>query len=88
MQLAGNGPVADLVASGVLKPLNAQLGQPCFSLGSVTGDKVLVLFDPRCSDAAILSRLETYPPAGLYGAPAARQKAVIKDPEALKKLMI
>jgi len=88
MQLAGTGPVGDLVAVGVLKPLNAQLGQPCFSPGAVTGDKVVVVFDPRCSDAAVLSRLETNPPAGLYGAPLSRQKAVIKDPEALKKLMI
>jgi eukaryotic-like serine/threonine-protein kinase len=88
VQLAGNGPVAELVASGVLKPLNAQLGKACFALGTVTGDKVQVLFDPQCRDAAVLSRLETNPPAGLYGAPAARQKAVIKDPETLKKLMI
>jgi len=36
----------------------------------------------------VLSRLETNPPAALYGAPLSRQKAVIKDPEALKKLMI
>jgi eukaryotic-like serine/threonine-protein kinase len=88
LQLAGSGPVGDLVATGVLKPLNAQLGQACFSLGTITGDKVQVSFDPKCGDAAVLSRLETYPPAGLYGAPLARQKAVIKDPEALKKLMI
>ena len=88
MQLAGTGPVGDLVASGVLKPLNAQLGQACFAPGAVTGDRVAVAFDPKCSDAAILSRLETNPPAGLYGAPLSRQKAVIKDPEALKKLMI
>ena len=88
IQLAGTGPVGDLVAAGVLKPLNAQLGQACFSQGAVTGDKVVVAFDPRCSDAAVLSRLETNPPAGLYGAPLSRQKAVIKDPEALKKLMI
>ena len=88
MQLAGTGPVGDLVAAGVLKPLNAQLGQACFSSGAVTGDKVVVAFDPKCSDAAVLSRLETNPPAGLYGAPLSRQKAVIKDPEALKKLMI
>ena len=88
MQLAGTGPVGDLVAAGVLKPLNAQLGQACFSSGAVAGDKVVVAFDPRCGDSAILSRLETNPPAGLYGAPLSRQKAVIKDPEALKKLMI
>jgi eukaryotic-like serine/threonine-protein kinase len=88
MKLAGAGPVSDLVASGVLKPLNAQLGQACFLLGTVTGDRVVVTFDARCSDASVLSRLETNPPAGLYGAPSGRQKAVVKDPEMLKKLMI
>jgi serine/threonine-protein kinase len=88
LQMAGTGPVGDLVASGVLKPLNAQLGDACFSLGPVTGHKVVVLFDAKCRDAAVLARLETNPPAALYGAPLSRQKAVIKDPEALKKLMI
>jgi eukaryotic-like serine/threonine-protein kinase len=88
LQLAGGGPVNDLVASGVLQPLNAQLGQACFAVGTVAGDKVSVRFDAGCGDAAILSRLETNPPAGLYGAPAARQKAVVKNPETLKKLMI
>ena len=88
LQLAGSGPVGDLVATGILKPLNAQLGQACFALGAVAGDKVSVLFDAKCGDATVLSRLETNPPAALYGAPLSRQKAVIKDPEALKKLMI
>ena len=81
-------PPADLVANGVLKPLNAQLGQACFSLGAIAGDKVAVVFDKRCADAAVLSRLETNPPAGLYGAPPRRQKAVIRNPEMLKKLAI
>jgi serine/threonine-protein kinase len=88
LQLAGSGNPADLVASGVLKPLNAQLGQPCFSLGASVGDKVAVVLDKRCADPAVLSRLETNPPAGLYGAPAARQKAVVRNPEMLKKLAI
>ncbi len=88
VQLAGSGPIPDLVATGVLKPLNAQLGQACFSVGSVNANKVAVLFDPKCADAAILSRLETNPAAGLYGAPSARQNAVVKNPEMLKKLMI
>ena len=88
LQLAGSGPVADLVAAGILKPLNAQLGQACFSLGGVAGDKVAVQFDPKCGDATILSRLETNPTAGLYVAPSARQKAVVKNPDTLKKLMI
>jgi len=88
LQLAGSGAVGDLVAMGVLKPLNAKLGVTCFSLGSIAGDQVSVVFDKRCADASVLSRLETNPPAGLYGAPAGRQKTVVKNPETLRKLMI
>jgi eukaryotic-like serine/threonine-protein kinase len=86
LQLGGSGAASDLVANGVLKPLNAKLGQTCFALGGTTGDKVAVTFDKRCADASILSRLETNPPAGLYGAPPGRQKSVIKDPATLRKL--
>ncbi len=88
IQLAGSGPATDLVAAGILKPLNAKLGQPCFSVGAVAGDEVGVVFDAKCSDAAVISKLETNPPAALYGAPAVRQKAVIKNPDTLKKLLI
>jgi len=88
LQLAGSGPAADLVARSVLKPLNAKLGLACFSLGAVADDQVSVTFDKRCADASVLLRLETNPPAGLYGAPASRQRTVVKDPETLKKLMI
>ena len=88
LQLAGSGAVGDLVAMGVLKPLNAKLGLTCFSLGGISGEQVSVMFDKRCADASILSRLETNPPAGLYGAPAGRQKTVVKNPETLRKLMI
>jgi serine/threonine-protein kinase len=88
LQLAGSGAVGDLVASGVLTPLNAKLGLTCFSLGGIAGDQVSVVFDKRCADASVLSRLETNPPAGLYGAPAGRQKTVVKNPETLRKLMI
>jgi hypothetical protein len=88
LQLAGSGSSGDLVAAGVLAPLNAKLGQACFSLGAAAGEKVSAVFDKRCADAAVLNRLETNPPAGLYGAPAARQKTVIKNPETLRKLTV
>ncbi len=88
LQLAGAGTVADLVAGGILKPLNAKFGQACFSVGAVAGDEVAIAFDARCNDPAVLARLETNPPASLYGAPASRQKAIVKNPETLKKLMI
>ena len=88
LQLAGEGPIADLIASAVLKPLNAKLGQACFSMRGIAGDQVSIAFDQRCADAGVLSRLETNPPAGLYGAPPGRQRTVVKDPELLRKLTI
>jgi hypothetical protein len=88
LQLAGNGAPGDLVAAGVLKPLNAKLGQACFILTGTSGNEVAVLFDKSCADASVLSRLETNPPAALYGAPPGRQKAVLKNPETLRKLSI
>jgi hypothetical protein len=88
LQLAGSGPEGDLVAAGVLKALNAKFGQTCLALGRTAGEEVHVTFDKSCSDPAILARLETNPPAGLYGAPPGRQKALIKDPEMLRRLTI
>jgi tRNA A-37 threonylcarbamoyl transferase component Bud32 len=88
LQLAGSGAPGDLVATRVLKPLNAKLGQACFVLGAVNGAQVSVAFDARCAEASVLNRLETNPPASLYGAPPARQTTVIKNPETLRKLVI
>ncbi len=86
LQLAGSGAEGDLVGAGVLKALNAKLGQPCFSLGQIAGEEVTAIFARNCSDPSILSRFETNPPAGLYGAPPPRQKALIKNPETLRQL--
>ncbi|MDH5246208.1 MAG: serine/threonine protein kinase, partial [Betaproteobacteria bacterium] len=88
LQLAGSGSEGDLVASGVLKALNAKLGAACFGLGRIAGDEVNVAFDKSCGSPQILSRFETNPPAGLYGAPPGRQKALISDPETLRRLTI
>jgi serine/threonine-protein kinase len=88
LQLAGNGPPGDIVMAGILGPLNAKLGQSCFGLGGVDGDKVTASFDAKCNDPATVARLETNPPAALYNAPAQRQKAIVKNPDTLKKLLI
>jgi len=85
IELAGSAPAADLVA-GVLAPINAKLGKRCLQTGAATGDEVRVRFDASCTPAEAITRLETLPPAGLYGAPPARQKAVIRSPETLRKL--
>ena len=55
-------------------------------LGASAGEQVSVVVDPKCRDAGVLSRLESNPPAGLYGAPPARQKSVIRNPQTLSKL--
>ncbi len=89
LQLSGgNGPLTDLVASAILKPLNSKLGQVCFNLGATSGEQISVSFDPACSDKPVLARLDTHPPASLYAAPPGRQKSVLKDPSAIKKLTI
>jgi serine/threonine-protein kinase len=88
LALAGSGGAGDLVASGVLKPLNAKFGQACFTLGPIAGDAVTVVFDKACADPGVYSRLETNPPAGLYVEPPVRQKAVIRNPDVLRKLTI
>jgi eukaryotic-like serine/threonine-protein kinase len=87
LQLAGSvGLPTDLVETAILKPLNAKLGQTCFSLGATAGQQVAVNFDKACSDPAILARLDANPPASLYAAPPVRQNFVLKDPAAVRKL--
>ncbi len=88
LQLAGSGPPADLVASAILKPLNAKLGRACFNLGASNGEQINITFDQACNDKAVLARFDTNPPASLYAAPPARQKSVLKDPAALRRLLI
>ncbi|MGE5172077.1 MAG: serine/threonine-protein kinase [Rudaea sp.] len=82
---AGTGN--DAIASDVIAPLNAKLGESCFALGGSAGDTVTIAFDARCA-SGLRARLETTPPAGLYGAPPERRKAVIKNPATLRKLMV
>jgi len=85
--LAGSGSLQELVANGILKPLNNKLGSACFGLGPAAGDEVMVTLAPTC-DKSVLSKLETAPPAGLYAAPQSRQRSVVKNPETLKKILI
>ena len=72
------GSAADLVAEGVLKPLNAKLGQACFVLGAVSGKTVGVTFNAACSQESVRGKLEAAPAAGLLSAPRARGKGILK----------
>lgn len=73
LQLA-EGNASDLINDGVLTPLNAKLGQNCFTLAGATGAEVNVSFSTACADAAVRAKLDTLPPAGLQSAAGARGK--------------
>jgi hypothetical protein len=71
------GAASDLIADGVLKPLNAKLGQACFTPAGAAGADVNVAFSAACA-ADARGKLENTPPAGLLSAPDARNKAIRK----------
>lgn len=81
------GTGSDAIVNDIIRPLNAKLGAACFSAGASDGARVSIAFDSRCTDG-LRARLESNPPAGLYGAPHARQKAVVTNPETLRKLTV
>ena len=87
LQVAAPQAGSDAIATDIVAPLNAKLGKACFAVGAVDGPRVAVTFDAQCADGTLHARLETNPPAGLYGAPSARRKAIIKNPETLRKLV-
>jgi hypothetical protein len=78
LDVAAAGSAGDVVA-GILKPLNAKLGQPCFTVASVAGDTVNVAFDKACANSAVLGRLEAILPPASWR-PAGAAEGVIKDP--------
>ena len=88
MQMSGSGTPQDVVSQGIVRPLNGKLGKSCFGLGPSQQNEVTLTRDAACSVQDIVQRLEASPPAGLHGAPAARQRSVVKNPEVLKKLTI
>ena len=79
---------AELVQGGILKPLNRKLGKQCLNAGAGGESEISVTLEPDCRDAAVLSRLDSLPPAALIEAPAKRRETVVKNPETLKKLSI
>ena len=87
VEVASADAPSDAIAADVVAPVNDKLGRACFAVGAVEGTRVSVAFDAQCADPALRARLETNPPAGLYRAPEGRRKAIIKNPETLRKLV-
>ena len=77
-----------LGASFVLRGLISSQAAPNLVMNVNQVSVNMVAFDARCAEGLARNRLETNPPAGLYGAPPARQKAVIKNPDMLRKLVV
>jgi serine/threonine-protein kinase len=84
----GSASSVELVQTGILQPLNHKLGKHCLVAGVGSGDEVLVTLEAGCKDDAILSRLDTLPPAALIEAPPPRRQALLKNPETLKKIAL
>jgi len=71
------GSAADIIQEAVLKPLNAKLGQTCFTVAGAAAGEVNVALTQTCTDDAVRARIETQPPAGILAAPEARMKSLL-----------
>ena len=72
------GSAADILQETVFKPLNAKLGQTCFSLAGSSGSEINASFASACADQAVRGKLDSVPPAGLLSAPDSRGKSLLK----------
>ncbi len=72
------GRALEVVQEAIIKPLNAKLGQICFTLASSNESQISLSFAKACTEAAVRGKLETMPPAGLLGAPASRGAPLLK----------
>jgi eukaryotic-like serine/threonine-protein kinase len=77
LQMA-EGSAADILQEAVFKPLNAKLGQTCFTLAGSSGAEVNATFARACAEMAVRGKLESAPPAGLFDAPDSRGKSLLR----------
>ncbi len=77
LQLA-EGSAADILQEAVFKPLNAKLGQTCFTLAGSSGAEVSATFASACAQMAVRGKFESGPPAGLFDAPDSRGKSLLR----------
>jgi serine/threonine-protein kinase len=78
----------DLVAKGLMAPVNQKLGKTCFNVTGKDGSEVTLAFVAACNTPDTLSRFETLPGAALLTAPQPRRESVIHDPAKLKRFSI
>ena len=78
----------ELVASGIVAPINRKLGKICLNVVGTNGSEVTVNFEPGCKAADTLAKFDALPPASFLTAPPSRREAVIHDPATLKRIQI
>jgi len=78
----------DLVAKGLVAPINQKLGKTCLNVTGKNGSEVSLAFEPSCGTPETLARLDSLPSAALLTAPQPRRDNVIRDPEKRRKISI
>jgi serine/threonine-protein kinase len=79
---------ADLVAKGLVEPINRKLGKTCLNVAGKNGSEVTLAFEAGCAAPETLGKLDTLPAAALMTAPRERRENVIRSPEKLRKISI
>jgi serine/threonine-protein kinase len=79
---------ADLVAKGMVEPINRKLGKTCLNVTGKNGSEVTLAFEAGCGAPETLGKLDTLPAAALMTAPRERRENVIRSPEKLRKISI
>jgi len=64
------GNVTDIVQDAVLRPLNAKMGEACFTLGGATAAEVSVTLTGNCANPQMKAKLDSGAPAGWKFTPA------------------
>jgi serine/threonine-protein kinase len=77
---------ADLVAQGLVAPLNRKFGKTCLNVTGKNGSEVTLAFEASCGAPETLGKLDALPAAALMTAPAPRRENIIRDPAKLKKI--
>ena len=72
----------------VARRLGIAFKVPLITVAGTNGREIGLALNAACKDPATLARLDTLPPAALYEAPVERRKAIVKNPETLRKLSI
>lgn len=78
----------DLVASGIVVPINRKLGKTCFIVAGTNGAEVIINFEPGCKAADTMAKFDALPSASFLTAPSSRREAVIHNPATLKRIQI